>query len=81
VYRAEISNIEKTHRGLLFNGRVEACDGTSVPFDSLPITIVQIGICTVSYRGDQGSWVHRLYRRDLRMDGTDPVAETLDVIE
>ena len=81
VYRAEIADIEKTHRGLLFNGQVEACDGTSVPFDTLPITIVQIGVCTVSYRGDQGSWVHRLYRRDLRLGGSDPVAETLDVLE
>src|SRR3989442_11634409 len=63
VYRATIADVEKTHRGLLFNGQVEACDGTSVPFDTLPITIVQIGVCTVSYRGDQGSWVHRLYRR------------------
>ncbi len=81
VYRAEVGDIEKTHRGLLFNGQVEACDGTSVPFDTLPITIVQIGVCTVSYRGDQGSWVHRLYRRDLRLGGTDPVKETLDVLE
>jgi hypothetical protein len=81
VYRPEIGDIEKTHRGLLFNGQVEACNGTSVPFDSLPITIVQIGVCTVSYRGDQGSWVHRLYRRDLRLGGTDPIAETLDVLE
>lgn len=81
VYRPEIADIEKTHRGLLFNGQVEACDGTSVPFDSLPITIVQIGVCTVSYRGDQGSWVHRLYRRDLRLGGIDPVAETLDILE
>ena len=81
VYRAEIADIEKTHRGLLFNGQVEACDGTSIPFDTLPITIVQIGVCTVSYRGDQGSWVHRLYRRDLRLGGSDPVAETLDVLE
>lgn len=81
VYRAAIADVEKTHRGLLFNGQVEACDGTSVPFDTLPITIVQIGVCTVSYRGDQGSWVHRLYRRDLRLAGTDPVAETLDILE
>lgn len=81
VYRAAIADVEKTHRGLLFNGQVEACDGTSVPFDTLPITIVQIGVCTVSYRGDQGSWVHRLYRRDLRLGGTDPVEETLDILE
>jgi hypothetical protein len=81
VFRPDVADIEKTHRGLLFNGQVEACDGTSVPFDSLPITIIQIGISTVSYRGDQGSWVHRLYRRDLRLGGNDPVAETLDVLE
>lgn len=81
VFQAEIADIEKTHRGLLFNGQIEACDGTSVPFDTLPITIVQIGVCTVSYRGDQGSWVHRLYRRDLRLGGADPVEETLDVLE
>jgi len=81
VFQAQIADIEKTHRGLLFNGQVEACDGTSAPFDTLPITIVQIGVCTVSYSGDQGSWVHRLYRRDLRLGGTDPVEETLDVLE
>jgi hypothetical protein len=81
VFQAQIADIEKTHRGLLFNGQIEACDGTSAPFDTLPITIVQIGVCTVSYSGDQGSWVHRLYRRDLRLGGTDPVEETLDVLE
>lgn len=81
VFESSVEQIEKVHRGLLFNGQVEACDGTSVPFDSLPITIVQIGVCTVSYRGDQGSWVHRLYRRDLRVGGLDPVEETLRVLD
>lgn len=42
---------------------------------------MQIGVCTVSYRGDQGSWVHRLYRRDLRVGGQDPVEETLRVLD
>lgn len=81
VFESTVEQIEKVHRGLLFNGQVEACDGTSIPFDSLPITIVQIGVCTVSYRGDQGSWVHRLYRRDLRVGGLDPVEETLRVLD
>lgn len=81
VFESTVDQIEKVHRGLLFNGQVEACDGTSVPFDTLPITIVQIGVCTVSYRGDQGSWVHRLYRRDLRVGGLDPVEETLRVLD
>lgn len=81
VYGSSVEQVEKVHRGLLFNGQVEACDGTSVPFDTLPITIVQIGVCTVSYRGDQGSWVHRLYRRDLRVGGRDPIEETLRVLD
>jgi hypothetical protein len=81
VYKANVAQIEKVHRGLLFNGHVEACDGTCVPFDTLPITIVQIGVSLVSYRGDQGSWVQRLYRRDLRVGGLDPVEETLSVLE
>lgn len=65
-YRAAASDLRRVHRSLLFNGAVEACDGTSVEHDTLPVTITQIGICLVSYQGDQGSWSQRLYRRDLR---------------
>jgi hypothetical protein len=60
---------------------VEACDGTSVMHDALPVTIAQIGVCLVSYQGDQGSWVHRLYRRDLWLGGMDPVEEALELLE
>ena len=81
VYWADVEHIEKVHNGLLFNGGVEACDGTSVVHDTLPITIAQIGVTLVSYRGDQGSWVHRLYRRDLRVSGVDPVDEALELLE
>lgn len=81
VYQTTVARIEQTHRGYLFNGAVEACDGNCIPHDTLPLTIVQIGVCLVSYRGDQGAWVHRLFRRDLRMSGTDPVSETLDLLE
>jgi hypothetical protein len=81
VYQARVEDVERVHRGLLFNGAVEACDGTSVVHDTLPVTIAQIGVCLVSYRGDQGSWVQRLYRRDLRVGGLDPVEEALEVLE
>jgi len=81
VYQAGVEDVERVHRGLLFNGAVEACDGTSVVHDTLPVTIAQIGVCLVSYRGDQGSWVQRLYRRDLRVGGLDPVEEALEVLE
>jgi hypothetical protein len=65
-YRATSADLERVHRSLLFNGAVEACDGTSVEHDTLPVTITQIGVCLVSYQGDQGSWTQRLFRRDLR---------------
>jgi len=82
VYRVRLEQLEDVHRKLLFNGAVEACDGTVVSHDTLPVTITQIGVCLVSYRGDQGSWVHRIFRRDLRTSSiTDPVEETMELLE
>jgi hypothetical protein len=80
VYQARIADLERIHRGLLFNGGVEACDGTSVVHDTIPLTITQIGICLVSYNGQQGTWVHRLFRRDLRETISDPVGEALALL-
>src|SRR5688572_30123578 len=37
-------DLERVHAGLLFNGGVEACDGTSVVHDTIPLTITQIGV-------------------------------------
>jgi hypothetical protein len=65
-YRATPMDLERIHQTLLFNGAVEACDGTCVEHDTLPVTITQIGVCLVSYKGDQGSWTQQLFRRDLR---------------
>ena len=68
-------------RGLLFNGGVEACDGTSERHDSLAVTIYQIGISLVSYGGSQGCWQHQLFRRDLRLETDDPVAAVVALLE
>jgi hypothetical protein len=82
VWHVRVDQLEDVHRKLLFNGAVEACDGTVVSHDTLPVTITQIGVCLVSYRGDQGSWVHRIFRRDLRTSNTtDPVDETMELLE
>lgn len=81
VYQVPLEKLEEVHRKILFNGAVEACDGTVATHDTLPVTITQIGVCLVSYAGDQGSWVHRLFRRDLRSAGKNPVQETLDLLD
>ncbi|MEN3334865.1 MAG: hypothetical protein V7641_4230 [Blastocatellia bacterium] len=81
VYKARGEYLEKIHNGLLFNGGVECCDGTFVVHDTLPITVTQIGVCLVRYNGESGSWVQRLYRRDLRSKSNNPIDELVTLLE
>ncbi|MGH2459757.1 MAG: hypothetical protein ACRDIY_12910, partial [Chloroflexota bacterium] len=80
-YKAEPADVERVHRGLLFNGGVEACDGTIQAYDTLPLSVFQVGVSLVSYQGNQGTWSQRLYHRDLRLSGGDPVNELIDLLE
>src|SRR5712692_1153064 len=66
IYRAELKDIEMVHKNLLFNGAIEACDANLHGYDTLPVTITQIGVSLVKYNGNENTWVHRLIRRDLR---------------
>lgn len=75
------SQIEKAHLGLLFNGCTEASDGTIVSHDTLPLTITQIGVCLVSYQGEQGSYAHRIFRKDLQLREEDSIKEILQLLE
>jgi hypothetical protein len=81
VFAAHVDVLGLIHRGLLFNGGVEACDGTVQVHDTLPLTIYQVGVSLVSYAGAQGTWHQRLFRRDLRRKGEDPVEHVLHVLE
>jgi hypothetical protein len=77
-----IERLQEEHRKLLFNGGIEASFGKAAAYETLPLTITQIGLCLVSYQGDQGSWAHRIFRRDLRAwSGRSPVDEALDILE
>jgi hypothetical protein len=80
-YRVTSDDLKQVHRALLFNGAVEACDGTSVEHDTLPVTITQLGVCLVSYQGDQGSWSQRLYRRDLRASTGNALDDVLALLD
>jgi hypothetical protein len=81
VHEIPLRDLEAVHRGLLFNGGVEACDGTNQDHDTLPLTIHQIGVSLVSYAGDRGTWHQRLFRRDLRGSNRDPAEEVLEMLE
>jgi hypothetical protein len=80
MHAVDSSEIQRVHRGLLFNGGVEACDGAIQVHNTLPLTIYQIGVSLVSYRGDQGTWGQRLFRRDLRQKGVE-VDEWIEFLE
>ncbi|MCP2213974.1 hypothetical protein [Bradyrhizobium diazoefficiens] len=62
-----VDQISDTLRSVLFNGLVEACDGTRVSYDTLPISVIQIGLCMTTYLDDGAptSVGHRLYRHDM----------------
>ncbi|HEY7065731.1 MAG TPA: hypothetical protein VII06_29925 [Chloroflexota bacterium] len=79
VYQASPAALERVHRGLLFNGGVEGCDGTQQTHDTLPLTIAQVGVSLVSYQGNQGTWGQRLFRRDLRV-GSGALAEDMQAL-
>jgi hypothetical protein len=81
VWNVSLETLEKVHRTTLFAGEVEACDGTVLVHDSLALTIIQLGVCLISYNGDEGTWSHRLFRRDLRGAPDDPVDEALELLE
>lgn len=81
VYSAAPGDMERIHRGLLFNGGVEAADGRILAHDSLPLTVFQVGVSLVSYQGNQGVWGHRLFRRDLRVMESDPIGGLIDLLK
>ncbi len=81
VFQQTTERVAEAHRNILFNGLVEACDGTVTPFDTLPITITQISVSLVSYAGHQGSWTQRLFQRDFRGKGADIIDKMFKVLD
>lgn len=81
VFRAEPAQLKRVHEGLLMRGAVEACDATRHAHATLPLTITQVGVSLVAYNGSLGTWVQRLFRRDLRETMPNPVDEALALLE
>lgn len=83
VYTLTPEVIAAACSNVLFNGNVEACDGTRITVHTLPVTVVQIGICLSSYQGNGlgGAITHRLYRQDITSRSFDPEAQVRDFIQ
>lgn len=75
-----VAEIIAAQRELLFPGHVEAADGISDVYRTLALTIHQVGVALVSYRGTQGAWQQRLFHRELAEDHGDPVQGLVDLL-
>lgn len=81
VWSVTPEDIRLAQQGTLFTGSVDAVTGTSFVLDSLQLTVIQVGVCLLRYRGDERTWEHRVLRRDLAGTGMDPVNEALNLID
>ena len=80
VHRAIAADLEDVHRKVLFSGQLDTCDGTTATHDTLLLTVTQIGVCLISYQGNELALSQRMYRRDLRTVGTDPIDEARELL-
>jgi hypothetical protein len=80
VHQAKAADLEDVHRKVLFSGQLDTCDGTTATHDTLLLTVTQIGICLISYQGNELALSQRMYRRDLRTVGTDPIDEARELL-
>ncbi|HEX2914058.1 MAG TPA: hypothetical protein VH186_24860 [Chloroflexia bacterium] len=81
LYAVTLDQLKWAHSYLLFNGLTMAADGTVATHETLLMTMAQIGVCTVSYAGDQSEFRKQLFRRDMRLEEADPVEEMASVLE
>jgi hypothetical protein len=81
VWRLTPNEVEQTQRDVLMNGLVEGCDGNVHVMNTMAIQIVQIAVVAVSYRSEEESWAHRIFKRDIRVQAdSDMVEETLKLL-
>jgi hypothetical protein len=81
VFRATPEQLQSVWRKALFNGGVEACDATCKPFDTLPVSITQVGVCLTTYQGSVQQFSHRLFQRDLRVRSGDLLEDVLALLD
>ncbi len=82
VWKVSVDEVKKAQRDVLFNGLVEACDGNSHVFHTLPVQIIQIAVATVTYNGQEQTWANRIFRRDIELrGGASLIDETIELLK
>lgn len=80
VHSVGIADLREIQQLRLFSGHVQAVDGASVMHETLPVTVVQTGVVMANYLGETGTWGHRVFQRDLRLDGGSGLEYAMDVL-
>lgn len=81
VHEIEFNDLRAVQQKLHFSGHVQAVDGASVVHQTLPITIFQTAVALASYLGDNGTWGHRIFQKDLKVSGESQLDRTLALLE
>lgn len=80
VHEVELGALREVQQRLLFSGHVQAVDGASVVHQTLPMTVFQTAIALATYLGNNGTWGHRIFQKDLKVSGGSPLERTLDLL-
>ena len=80
VHEVELGALRTVQQHLLFSGHVQAVDGASVVHQTLPMTVFQTAIALATYLGNNGTWGHRVFQKDLKVSGGSPLERTLDLL-
>lgn len=67
IYRTSLNELKEAQSNIVFSGLVEACDGNNHVHRTLSMDIVQVAVALVSYNGEEETWAHRVFRRDVSM--------------
>jgi hypothetical protein len=81
AHRASLDQLRAIQRSLLFSGHVQAVDGASVVHQTLPITIVQTAVVMANYLGETGTWGHRIFQKDVRLQPRNGLDEALAFLQ
>lgn len=80
VHRVTLDQLREVQSSILFSGHVQAVDGASVVHQTMPITILQTAIALANYLGENGTWGHRIFKSDLRLEDRPSLDQVFDLL-